>query len=52
MNACNEIGMNLKKIKLSNINLNDGQIVADLCQIIELMESVTHLDVSWACLSP
>ena len=50
--ACNEVAMNLKKIKLSNVNLNDNQIVADLCQIIEKTESLTHLDVSWACLSP
>ena len=50
--ACNEMAMKLKKIKLSNVNLNDGQIVADLCQIIELTETVSHLDLSWACLSP
>lgn len=41
----------LRKIKLSNINLNDLVIVEKLCKIIEQKDLVSTLDLSWARLS-
>lgn len=49
--ACAEVGTNLRKVKVSNMNLNDRVIVANLCKVIEGRELVTHIDVSWARLS-
>jgi len=49
--ACAEVGTNLRKVKFSNMNLNDNVIVANLCKIIEGKVLVTHIDVSWARLS-
>ena len=41
----------LRKIKLSNVNLNDAVIVEKLCQIIEQKDLVSTIDLSWAGLS-
>jgi len=41
----------LRKIKLSNVNLNDVVIVEQLCKIIEQKDLVSTLDLSWARLS-
>ena len=49
--ACAEVGTNLRKVKFSNMNLNDNVIVANLFKIIEGKVLVTHIDVSWARLS-
>jgi hypothetical protein len=51
LEACAEVGTNLRKVKFSNMNLNDNMIVANLCKIIEGKELITHIDVSWARLS-
>ena len=51
LEACAAVGTDLRKVKFSNMNLNDNVIVANLCKIIEVKELVTHIDVSWGRLS-
>jgi len=41
----------LRKLKLSNVILNDAKIVEQLCTIIETMSFVNTLDLSWGSLS-
>lgn len=45
-------GWQLEKLKISNINLNDAEIVQKLCNLIEMRTSLAHLDLSWTRLSP
>lgn len=40
------------KIKLSNVNLCDNDIINKLCEMLENRYQVIHLDLSWAKLSP
>lgn len=45
-------GVQLMKLKLSNVNLNDNGLVDRLVELLKAREILTHLDLSWAKLSP
>ena len=47
-----ERGTFIQKLKLSNVNLCDNEIVQKICQIVDERDSLIHLDLSWAKLSP
>ena len=40
------------KLKLSNINLNDNNIVNNLVDLLETREILMTLDLSWSKLTP
>lgn len=42
----------IQKIKLTNINLHDDQIVQTICQLISTKMTIVYLDLSWTKLSP
>lgn len=47
-----EKGTRLQKLKLSNINLCDNDIVQNLCDLLDERDYLQHFDISWAKLSP
>lgn len=47
-----EKGRQIQKLKLSNTNLNDAELVQKICQIIDVRYTLIHIDLSWAKLSP
>lgn len=48
---CLTSGVQLQRLKLSNVNLNDNQIVHNLCDLLQQRPFLISLDVSWARLS-
>lgn len=42
----------MQRLKLSNINLCDNEIIEKLCFLIDERDSLQHLDLSWAKLTP
>jgi Ran GTPase-activating protein (RanGAP) involved in mRNA processing and transport len=50
--ACNEKNNDIRRLKISKINLNDDKIVDQLCNIIEKDRNLTSIDLSWGSLGP
>lgn len=45
--SCHQRGVQLQKLKLSNVNLNDNQIVQNLCDLLANRPFIMNLDLSW-----
>lgn len=52
LDSCLAGGVQLMKLKLSNVDLNDNRIVDQLVELLKTREMLTHLDLSWAKLGP
>jgi len=50
--SINATGIQLMKLKLSNINLNDNNIVNNLLELLGTREILMTLDLSWSKLTP
>ena len=40
------------KLKIANQDLNNQEVIDKICEIIERSQIISHLDISWANISP
>lgn len=52
LHSCIHNNMQLMKLKLSNVNLQDNQLVDQIIEVLKTKEFLTHLDLSWTRLNP
>ena len=52
LESCITDGVQLQKLKLSNVNLNDHDIVDNLVELLRTREMLMHLDLSWSKMNP
>ena len=52
LTSINTTGIQLMKLKLSNVNLNENKIVNNLVELLASREILMTLDISWSKLTP
>ena len=52
LKSCIQNNIQLMKLKLSNVNLQDDHVTDLLVELLNTKEFLTHLDLSWTGLTP